>query len=234
MVPSSIINLTNHEVLHNKTLCQVDYFFFIGSVFLSVWLLAVVSIERVIVVIFHRKPTWLFLSSLILFFAIFYLFTFIYGLLTDTIKPSRLWNYCFITAESKAGGVILSMISILSTLTILIVIISYTSIAIYVLKVNLDVRNKTTEYGNGSSKNIRRAFIRMILTVIAYIITNSFEIGLELREISVLQERSLLEELICSVMQMFNVMVNSTIILISNEQASENFWKLVRFWKSND
>jgi hypothetical protein len=215
-------------------MCQVDYFFFIGSLFLSVWLLAVVSIERVIVVIFHRKLTWPAVLSLIIFFFSYYLFTFIYGLLTDAIKPSKLWNYCFINAESKAGYAILSMISILSTLTIFIVAISYISIGIYVLKVSLGIRNKTIQSSNTASKNIKKVFIRMMLTVIAYMITNSFEIGLELREISILQERTPLEELVCSVMQNFNVMVNSTIILISNEQVSENFWKLIGFRNNKD
>jgi hypothetical protein len=202
--------------------CTLSYFFFDGSILLSLWFLALVSLERYfhIVLEIQVRPVIWYVIMILLFVII--LFVGIFSIATDTFVVMPMAAYCFLSAEDARGHINLLIISVLNWISVLIVLFSYTSILIYTLKIRYLAKSPVINQELKAFHNqLNLTIIKVILILSFYLLTNSYETYLEVWATITKMDRDQQADFIANALQNFNPLINCILLLLINRDISQ-------------
>jgi hypothetical protein len=237
-IVGSILTLVDEDFfLTYDIACKIDYFFYDGSILSSTWLLAIVGLERFFNICMQKKFSLKLWYSMVGVLLLFFTGTGVYGLITNSIQPVPMNTYCFVAPSHNEGNKILLVLSIFNWISLITVIVSYTSISLYTYKVN----RSTLSHVNQSLKSAlkqkyQKTFVKVIALLIFFIITNGYETYLELREFITKSDRSPYEDIVATSIQNLNPLINSILLIAINDSLLKELCKLlgIKFEDSND
>lgn len=220
IILSIALLLRNDFLDYSPLACNLSFFFYIGSIFLSIWFLAVISLERFLYIVLDISIsllTWLLVMTVLLIILVIIGF---YSFFNSIIKVMPLKTYCFLSPVDNLGYINLIVISILNWASVIIVAFSYTSILIITIKTKLKTRLSLLVQLKKLNSQLNIAIIRLLLILCFYLLTNSYEAYLESWSILTRLDRSKIEDFISAAIQNFNPLVNCILVLLINKDAN--------------
>jgi hypothetical protein len=201
--------------------CKISYFFYDVSILLSLWFLALISLERylhIVLEVYIPIIIWYIIMGVLLS-----LITSIgiYTIYINKLEVMPLATYCFLSTTDTPGHVNLMIISIINWISVIIVLFSYVSILILTLKTKLLTKSRNSSQLRRFHKQLNIALLKVVLILSFYLLTNSYETYLELWSTITRMDRSQTEDFLATALQNFNPLINCILLLLINKDISD-------------
>jgi hypothetical protein len=212
--------------------CSFSYFFYDGSILLSLWFLAIVSLERFFYIVLEIHISlfkWsIIMCTLLSVVAIIG----IYSEIDDTIKVMPLTSYCFVSVRDTQGRINLLILIILNWVSFIITIVSYVSVLILTVKTKWITKITDPAQLKTFNSEMNKVIIRLLLILAFYLLTNGYETYLATWSIITNIERSQKGDYIATSMQNFNPLINCILLLLINKDVGISLFNWIKDIKS--
>jgi hypothetical protein len=218
MIIMGISAKVNGKYLATHTwFCGIVDIFYIGSTYISIWYVALMSLERGLLIIHKISfPVWLWVGIMISEVIIFLIINII-SISFNQMGLAELAIYCMSTPDQPIGYVTIMWYFAMMCMSLLLVIYSYTGIAVMqrqrawkdIRELNMD-KNDTLRKANNI---IRKVLILLFL----FLACNMLEIINTIIELTTGKVRSAAADFASIVMINFNPIINCIILIQFHE-----------------
>jgi hypothetical protein len=218
--------LPNHQLL-----CDFNAIIYVGSVYISSWYVALLSLERGLLLIHKVKLSLKFWITAIIIEFFYFMICNLVTIVNGEMQIMMLAVYCLGNPEVIFGYFTIVSYAVMMWLNVIIVCYSYTGIAItqrlfcysQIRELNLDKKEAIKE------NNILIGKVLIILTL--YLLTNTFELANTTMELITGVTRLPICDLISTILISLNPLVNSILLLHFQKDIQECFISNFPFMK---
>ncbi|KXN65060.1 family A G protein-coupled receptor-like protein [Conidiobolus coronatus NRRL 28638] len=210
--------LNGRTLAESRAFCSVMDLFYIGSTYISIWLVALMSLERGLIIIHGiTLPSSVWISLMAFEFLYYYVINLI-SIGFYEIGLANLAIYCMSTPVNLLGYLTICSYALLFIISFSLVIYSYIGIAIIQRKRAWnDIRElhipKTIALDQST-----RTMGKVILLLVLYLLANSLELFNTILEIYTHKTRSVLLDFISTCFMNFNPIINSLLLIQFQDQ----------------
>jgi hypothetical protein len=214
-----IMALSNGKLLaQSRAFCSIMDLFYIGSTYISIWLVALMSLERGLIIIHGiTLPSSVWISLMTFEFLYYYTINLI-SIGYHEIGLAHLAIYCMSTPVNMLGYLTICSYALLFVISFSLVIYSYIGIAIIQRKRAWnDIRELHIPKSIALDQSTR-TMSKVILLLVLYLLANSLELFNTILEIYTRKTRPVLLDFISTCLMNFNPIINSLLLIQFQDQ----------------